>query len=332
MTETVRLQVAEGSAVGGARRAATDLAQSLGFDVAGAGRVALVVTEAASNLVKHAGGGELLLHPFAHGETPTLDVLALDRGPGIEDVARAMRDGFSTGGTPGTGLGAIRRNSTLADLYTRPGGGTAVFARMGGATPMRARVMEIGAVNVRYPGEQICGDAYATAEAGERFQVLVADGLGHGLAAAEAARAAAAVFRASPGLGLPELLERMHRALASTRGAAVGIAEIDRGRELLRFAGIGNISGSIVGSGATRSTVSLYGTMGHDARRFQEFTYPWPRGGLFVLHSDGISGRWNLGDAPWLAARHPSLIAGVLYRDFGRGRDDATVVVLRGPA
>jgi anti-sigma regulatory factor (Ser/Thr protein kinase) len=320
VTETVRLDVSESSAVGGARRRASDLAQSLGFDAEGVGRVALVVTEAASNLVKHAGGGELLLHPC--GAEGQLDLLALDRGRGIEDVARATRDGFSTGGTPGTGLGAIRRNSTVMDLYTRPGGGTGLFARLCVKAP-RPRAMEVGAVSIRYPGEQVCGDGFATAEDAERWQVLVVDGLGHGLGA---------VFRATPMLGLPELLSRMHRALAPTRGAAVGVAEIDRGRELLRFAGIGNVAGSIVSGGQSRSTVSLYGTMGHDARRFQEFTYPWPRGSLFVLHSDGLSARWNLEDYPGLGARHPGLIAGILYRDFGRARDDATVVVLRGPS
>jgi anti-sigma regulatory factor (Ser/Thr protein kinase) len=331
VTETVRLGVAESSAVGQARRTAIDLAQSLGFSAEEVGRVALVVTEAASNIVKHAGGGELLLRALGPEEGRGLDVLALDRGPGIDDVARATRDGFSTGGTPGTGLGAVRRNSTLSDLYTRPGNGTALFARLG-AKPLPPRAVEVGAVSVRYPGEQVCGDGFAIVEAGERLQLLVVDGLGHGLGAAQATQAACALFRAERMLALPELLSRMHRALAPTRGAAVAVAELDRGRELLRFAGIGNVAGSIVGGGPSRSTVSLYGTMGHDVRRFQEFTYPWPRGGLFVLHSDGISGRWNLDDAPGLSARHPTLIAGVLYRDFGRARDDATVVVLRGPS
>ena len=326
--DSVKIEVSDASAVGLARRSASELAQSLGFDTTGVGRVALVVTEAASNLVKHAGSGELLLQRVRREEGPGLDVLALDRGPGIADVARATRDGFSTGGTPGTGLGAIRRNSTAMDLYTRPGGGTALFARLS-VLPVRPRSgMEVGAVAVRCPGEHVSGDAFAVTDGGERVQVLLVDGLGHGPGAADAAQAACAVFRSEPMLGLTELLARMHRALAGTRGAAAAVAEIDRGRELLHFAGIGNIAGSIVSSGASRSTVSLHGTMGHDARRFQEFTYPWSRDALFVLHSDGISARWNLGEAG-LEGRRPTLIAGVLYRDFGRGRDDATVVVLR---
>src|SRR5262245_3343557 len=191
--------------------------------------------------------------------------------------------------------------------------------------------MEVGALNVRLSGESVSGDAFATAEAGERQQVLVVDGLGHGLGAADAARAACEVFRAASMLAPGELLARMHRALAGTRGAAAAIAEIDRGREIVRFSGIGNVACSIVSHGASRSTVSLHGTMGHDVRRFQEFTYPWSRDALVVLHTDGISSRWSLAEHPGLASRHPTLIAGLLYRDFARARDDATVVVLRGP-
>lgn len=153
--ETLRFEVSETSAVGQARRTASDLAQNLGFDAGEVGKVALVVTEAASNLVKHAGGGELLVHPLGRGEERGLDLLALDRGPGIDDVARATRDGFSTGGTPGTGLGAVWRNSSVADLYTRPGKGTALFARLS-ARPTPPRAMEVGVVSVRHRFSSAC--------------------------------------------------------------------------------------------------------------------------------------------------------------------------------
>jgi anti-sigma regulatory factor (Ser/Thr protein kinase) len=333
VTQTLRLEVGTGSAVGQARRAVSEIAEQIGFDPTGVGRVAIVVTEAASNLVKHGAGGELLVQRIAQESCIGLDLLALDRGPGIRDIARATRDGFSTGGTSGTGLGAMRRNSAVHDLYTRPGNGTAIFTRLwAGAMPEAARRVEVGGINVCHPREHVSGDAFVVAEAGERAQVMVADGLGHGVGAAEASQRACDVFVREPGAGPAELLGRMHRALVSTRGAAVAIAEIDRGKELLRYSGIGNIAGTIVCSGATRSTVSVYGIVGHDARRIQEFTYPWPREALLVLHSDGISSRWNLASMPGLATRSATLIAGVLYRDFGRARDDATAVVLRGPA
>ena len=82
----------------------------------------------------------------------------------------------------------------------------------------------------------------------------------------------------------------------------------------------------------TRSVVSHHGTAGGAARRIQEFTYPWKGGDILVLHSDGLGSHWTLAGYPGLAQRHPALIAGVLYRDHRRGRDDTTVVVVREAA
>jgi hypothetical protein len=93
---------------------------------------------------------------------------------------------------------------------------------------------------------------------------------------------------------------------------------------------LGNIAGSIVTDDAPRrQMVSHNGTAGHQGRRIQEFTYPWSRTSLLILHSDGVSTHWSLEKYPALTLRRPSLVAGVLFRDFGRGRDDASVVVVR---
>src|SRR5262249_47533747 len=124
-----------------------------------------------------------------------------------------------------------------------------------------------------------------------------------------------------------ELLERMHAAMSATRGAAIAIANVDWTRRLVRFAGVGNIAASIEDAASTRAFVSHHGTIGHDARRFQEFTYSWPDHGVLVMHSDGIDTRWRLAAAPGLARRDPTVVAAALYRDHQRGRDDATVVV-----
>jgi hypothetical protein len=119
--------------------------------------------------------------------------------------------------------------------------------------------------------------------------------------------------------------------MRSTRGAAVAIAEIDPQRRLLTFAGLGNIAGVLVSSGAVRNLVSHNGTVGHAMRRIQEFTYELPADAAVVLHSDGITSRWSFDAYAGITRRHPAVIASVLYRDFERGRDDATAVVARVP-
>lgn len=324
------LDVADVSAVGEARRLGADLAHEAGLSDSDAGRLALVVTEAASNVLKHGGGGELLLRAVSGDSGKGVDLLALDRGPGIRDLGAALRDGFSSSGTPGNGLGAIARLASVFDIYSRPGAGTALFARVAATvTPGRDNGLELGAVNVSYPGETECGDSWAVWRANGRLQVLIADGLGHGRWARQAATAAADVFRQHAPAPPVEMLERIHRALRPTRGAAVALAEIDRAAQCVRFAGLGNIAGTIVANGATRSVVSHHGTAGHDARRLQEFTYPWPSGAMLVLHSDGLLSHWTLEPYPGLRERHAMLVAALLYRDCRRARDDTTVVVLR---
>jgi anti-sigma regulatory factor (Ser/Thr protein kinase) len=322
--------VADASGAGGARRVATALAARLGFDETARGRVALVVTEAATNLHKHARQGEILLRCLERGDAVGLDVLALDRGPGMADPERCLRDGFSTAGTPGTGLGAIARQSDLFDVYSTVPEGTALLARLWSRpAPAAAGGLDVAAVHLPKCGEEVCGDAWAVEPREGGALLLVADGLGHGPLAAQAAREAVRVFRAHAAADLPEIVRRIHAALRSTRGAAVAVAEVRPEARELRFVGVGNIAASVVADGSSRSMVSHNGTAGLEARRVQEFVYPFEGSAVLVVHSDGLATQWRLERYAGLAARDPALIAGVLYRDFKRGRDDLTVLVAR---
>ena len=158
---------------------------------------------------------------------------------------------------------------------------------------------------------------------------MIADGLGHGPNAAAASQAAVRVFLGSAELLPSAILSEMHGALRSTRGAAVAVASLDGATGEIRYAGVGNVTGTIVNGSESRSMVSHNGTVGHEMRKVQEFTYPWPQDSIVVMHSDGLQSHWRLDRYPGLAARHAAVIAGLLYRDFSRGRDDLTAVVAR---
>ncbi len=329
MSASVRLDVHDGSHVAEARRQATRLAPRPEFGEIALGGLAIVATELATNLLKHAGGGELVMRVAQVGGVPVVELLALDRGPGIGNVGESLRDGFSTTGSLGTGLGAVRRLSATFNLYTAPGGGTAVLSRVAAGPlprPPDGRRIELGAVCLPLRGEEGCGDAFAVQEDGAAVHIFLVDGLGHGMVAAQAAREAVRIFDARGTRGPGEVLQMAHDALKTTRGAAAGIAEIVLGRDAVRFAGVGNTVARLIGEDGIRNLVSLNGTLGADVRRIQESAYPWP-GGLLVMHSDGLSARWALEDYPGLQKKDPALVAGVLYRDHARGRDDATVVV-----
>ena len=327
------LPVTEISQVAEARRAATGLADQLAFDEADIGTIALIVTEAATNLAKHATGGELLLYALQSGEVGGIQVLALDKGPGIANAAQAMRDGHSTTGSPGTGLGAIERLATLFDIHSVPGAGTALLARLW-SKPLsnpRPPLLEIGALSLPKPGEIVCGDRWSVVSFPDRALILVADGLGHGPGAAEAAMEAVQTFHERAALTPVAIVESIHAALRSTRGAALAVTEIAPSQEAIRFAGVGNISGVVLSSGGSRQMVSHNGTAGHSARRIQEFTYPWSSDALLILYSDGLVSQLHPERYPGLLKHNPDLIAATLYRDYTRGRDDVTVVVAREP-
>ena len=315
-----------------ARRFAMKLAAALQFSESDIGRVALVVTEAATNIVQHARRGEILLRAFALEAPASLEVLALDKGPGMANVAAALRDGFSTGGSSGHGLGAIARLSTCFEISSAPGKGTALLARIGRVKSKRpaAPGLEWGVVCVPKREEEVCGDAWAVTAGPVRNTILVVDGLGHGLHAFDAANEALRAFWEHSRERPESLLNALHQTLRETRGAVAAVAEIDWDKRELRWAGAGNIAGTLVPvEGKASSLVSHSGTVGQNITRFQEFTHPWPDEGLLIIHSDGLSSRWALEPYPGLTRKDPSLIAGVLYRDFASRRDDVVVLVGR---
>lgn len=327
------MPIDDASQIGEARRSASGIAAAAGLSEVEAGKFAIIVAEAATNISKHATRGEILLRSTADAGR-VADLIAIDSGPGIRDLHQALRDGYSTAGSSGTGLGAIARLASAFDVFTAGGSGTVIAARVAashGGAVSSLPAFEIGVARAAKRGESECGDDWGMVvdEARGRAILTVADGLGHGIAAAEASRRAvelAAEYADDPP---GRIVMGVHQGLRSTRGAAVAVAELNANAPTLRFAGLGNISAVIIGPRESKSLVSHNGTAGHEMRKIQEFPYDWPEDALLVMHSDGVSARWDMARYPGLLLRHPSVVAGVIYRDFSRGRDDATVVVVR---
>jgi anti-sigma regulatory factor (Ser/Thr protein kinase) len=328
--QSARSAVSDSSGVGEARRLAASWARGVGLDDTRTGAVALIVTELASNIVQHAREGEIVLRRLHEGAATGLEVLALDRGPGMRNVAQCMVDGYSTAGTAGHGLGSVERAASVFDLYSLPGKGSALLAQIWSdeqASP--AGRGALGAVCLPVAGEEVSGDGFGVGGDATRRSLLVLDGLGHGQGAADAALAGLTTFRANDSLAPAEQLARMHDSLRATRGAAAALALVQPRAGTLQFAGVGNCCGSIHDRRSDQRPQSLTshnGIVGANLLRVHEFNHVWPADGLLVLHSDGLSARWNLADYPGLVRKHPSLVAGVLYRDFSRSRDDVTVL------
>lgn len=330
MSQTVRVEVTERSQPSEARRRATTLATALGFDAENTGKVALVATELATNLIKHASsGGEILLTPVERGGEQGIEVIAVDSGPGIANLGEALRDGFSTAGTYGTGLGAVSRLGE-SDVYSAAGEGTVVLGRLwrNASTPP-ADTFRVAGVCVPWADADACGDAWAMTQDERTLHLVLADGLGHGEFAAAASGRAVAEFRAHPERTPTEHLKGMHAALRATRGAAISVLQIDSASGVIRCAGVGNTAGTIVQGDERRGLAPSNGTVGHVMRSVREVESVLPPGATLVLSTDGLRSRWRLDRYAGISRRDPAVAAALLRRDFDRTRDDLTVIVVR---
>ena len=303
--ETVAVAVEDRSQVGAARRVAMSVAAEAGLGESVRSDVGIVATEAATNIVLHAGKGELLVRRLEGARGPGVELLCVDRGPGMPDVEACLQDGVSGKGTMGNGFGAMRRLANAFSIFSAPGKGTALvcrfWSRSSAAGNGNAPAVSGLAVPVR--GETACGDAWTTVDATTGTAIMLADGLGHGPLAADASHAAVRIFREQAAIHPGRAIDLMHAGLRSTRGAAVSVAVVDRHRREIRYAGIGNISGAIVSEQGMRSLVSHNGTVGHQIRKVQEFVYPWSHGALLVLHSDGARHALEAGSVPRSVSR-----------------------------
>lgn len=312
--------------MGEARRIASRLAENCQLDTTTRGRLEIIVTELARNVLVHGKGGEVLLRPWRTEKSLGVDVVALDKGPGIKDIPQSLRDGYSTAGTPGTGLGAVARLGSAFDIYSKPGSGAAVFCEVSTNGDRSARP---GVTCVSKPGEPVPGDGWYFFPAPQSVTILVVDGLGHGYGAQEAAKQAMKIVADHHGESLDRLLHRMHLSLAKTRGAALALVRADRTKGTIHFMGVGNISGVVCSQTGVQRMVSHNGTVGHIMSRSQEFQYAWPKGSTLVLWSDGLTTNIDPLAYQGLLNKHPALVSAVLYRDHTRGRDDATALVFR---
>jgi anti-sigma regulatory factor (Ser/Thr protein kinase) len=323
--------IADRSSIGEVRRISVQIGERARMRESDLGRVPLIVTELATNLLLYATGGEMIIRMLPLEAGHGVEIIALDRGPGIADLQRCMADGYSSGGTRGCGLGAVQRLSTEFDIYSVQPAGTVVMSRVRSIEAKSRPEPEFSAISVPAPGESECGDAWQLRIVEDGLTAIMVDGLGHGPLAANAAAEALAVFDGGGFDGPVSYFEAAHSPMSTTRGAAIAIAKVDLSKRNLQYAGVGNIAGSLIDMGMNkgRSLLSHNGIVGGAVRKLQQFDYGWQDGDLLIMHSDGLTDRWKLSDYPGLVRADTGVIAAVLYRDAKRGRDDDTILVAR---
>jgi anti-sigma regulatory factor (Ser/Thr protein kinase) len=315
------------------REAVRARASEVGLDRERAESLVTAASELGHNQIAHTAGGEMLVRTVGRLGVPGVEVLARDQGGGISEPTAALRGERPAGkaGSRGLGVGlsAAHRLADELDFDVRLGHGTTIAARKF-KTPLPRSEVAVLARPCR--GESVIGDDAAFGRRGDGLLLAVADGLGHGPLAQEAAALAVATLRGSSSVSPRELLQLCHNALTNTRGAVMSVVYVpDDGGEVVQ-AGAGNIACHLYRNRTSVRFPSTPGVLGQarPGERISENRSPLGGRHVLVLYSDGLSSRMDLTDEAALLREPPLIIAHRLLAEHGRDHDDALVLVATG--
>ncbi|RAV98707.1 anti-sigma regulatory factor [Pseudochryseolinea flava] len=299
------------------------------------GEIDIIVAEITSNLIKHAGGGELLYRMKKdEDDHSTFEIISLDKGPGMADVARMMKDGVSTKDTLGQGLGAIQRLSNFLQLYSIPGWGTILYAKVqtnvDTYTRKRDVELEIRALCVNKPRETVCGDGYRIKKTETGFQIFFGDGLGHGEFAKAAVDKAGDFFMQSPEEDPVEIIRGIHENVRRTRGLVATVANCNLETKTFSICGVGNILTRLYHGIVYRNHMPYNGTVGLNIPTSMKASeYKLEKNQSLIMSSDGIKTRWDINKYPAVHRFDPFVLATSIYKDFTRGNDDSSILIAK---
>jgi anti-sigma regulatory factor (Ser/Thr protein kinase) len=299
------------------------------------GEIDIIVSEITSNLIKHAANGEILYRISSKDDSvPVFEILCIDKGPGIEDPTRMMKDGISTTKTLGQGLGAMERLSNLFQIFTIPKWGTIVYTKVGDnveVKPLKSGFnVEIKTLCVPKHGEMVCGDGYSVKQSDNFIQILFGDGLGHGPAAAEAVKIASAFFQENKETDPVSIIRQMHEAVRKTRGLVASIATLDRTSNQWNLCGVGNILTRMYSGIEYKNYLSYNGAIGLNIpNSMKSSVFQTERNQHLVMCSDGLQTRWDLNKFPSIFKYDNTVLAAALYKDFARGTDDTSSLIAK---
>ncbi|MEJ1240273.1 ATP-binding protein [Chryseolinea sp. T2] len=291
----------------------------------------IIVSEMCTNLIKHGGGGEILVRLMQQDQDADLfEIICIDNGKGFDDAAKVMRDGFSTTQTLGHGLGSIARLSDTFQILSRPDWGTILYCckHSSRVNDSIKRKVDIKAVCVAKHGETVCGDGYELKAKGSAIQVLFGDGLGHGPMAHEAVTEACSIFRNTHTDDPAEMIREMHRELRKSRGLVCSIASLDLKKNEWTVCGVGNIMSRIYSGITYKNYMSYNGVVGMNIpKSLNNSIVPAEKNQRLIMCSDGIRSGWDLSKYPAILRYDNAVIAASIHKDYSRKTDDTSVLV-----
>lgn len=309
------------------------IAVGAAFTDAKVGELDIVVAELVSNLVKHAGGGQLWVKLVEENGVQGIELISVDNGPGMTDISRMVADGVSTKNTLGQGLGAIKRLSDVFQVYSQKDWGAVILVRLfkESIRPLKSLpAKEIGFVVLPKPGETECGDGFYSTTTKEHIKIFLGDGLGHGPEAANAITAAGAAFLTCPEIEPTEIIRHINSEVKKTRGLVGTVAVFDLSQRKWKVCGVGNISTKIVSAANSKNLMGYNGIIGLNVPKTlnsQEIEYE--KGQQIVMCSDGLKSKWDTVRYPAIGRYDTSILSAALLKDYARQTDDMSVAVCK---
>ena len=310
---------------------ARQLADDLAFSAKKKGKLDIIVAELVSNLVKYSHNGELLIGSIQDNHQTGIELISVDSGPGMAEPGQMLKDGVSTGNSLGQGLGAVQRLSDEFQLYSQPGTGTVVLARIyqrSGAQKLTGQLADVRWICVPKPGEPVCGDAGYYQLTGASLTLFLGDGLGHGVAAEIAVSQAINQLNQARETKPEKLLSLIHQGTTGTRGLVGTCAVFDFATRKWLVCGVGNVTTKLSTSGGVKGYIPQNGILGYIMPpRLLPHEMPYERGQWMIMTSDGIRSRWNPTRYPGISQCDAAVLAAIIYKECARHTDDMSVLV-----
>jgi len=309
------------------------LAVTAGFKESRIGEIDIVVAEMVSNLVKHAGGGQLLVKLVNEYGMQGIEIISIDNGPGMADVSRMVADGVSTKNTLGQGLGAMRRLANVFQVYSQKDWGTIILARIfeeEQSSYQKPQKIEIRSVLTPKLGEIECGDGFHSIVTNHHVKLFLGDGLGHGREAAKVVRHAIEAFEKCDEIEPQEIIRYINQEVKKTRGLVGTVAIFDLSEKKWKICGVGNISTKINSPTSSKGYMAYNGIIGLNLpKTLNALELEYERGQYLVMVSDGIKSRWDTVKYPAINRYDLSILSATLLKDYARNTDDMSVATCK---
>lgn len=315
-----------------AQKMARSFAQDIGFRENECEQLAIVASELASNLIKHANGGTIKFIQITEPTRIGIQIESEDNGLGMFNTNDSLTDGFSTGNGLGFGLGAVNRLMDNLDIITPAEGGTRIICNRWlrpSDNHIFSHLLEFGVATRPHKFEKDNGDSFVIKCWKNCALVGVIDGLGHGSKARKAALCARNYIEDHFDQPLENIFKGVDRACRSTRGVVIALALFNLDTKIFQLASVGNIESRLFGSNNPTNFAVRRGIVGLNAPKAAVSTHQWTDKSILILYSDGLHSKWDYNDFSEEIWTKPEVAAHTILAQQGKDNDDATIVIVK---